>query len=153
MIGETQAALQEAVLLRRCLRVLTKQIVDRYGALTEVRESERLGEHDLASLALGFEHGAVLVSAAGEDDTIAIRLIASAFGEDVSQEMPWRYAVGRALVWLWSLKNQQGYEDGLQLEFGGVRSEGQPQHLCVQLMVAASGLQICTVGEWLSHPS
>lgn len=128
--------------------------MDSYGALTEVRESERLGDHDLRSLALGFEHGAVLLSAVGEDDTIAISALPAAYGEGVSQELPWSDAIGRALIWLWSLTNQQGYEDGCQLEFGAARREGQPDgdRLCVQFMVAASGLRICMVSEWLTRP-
>lgn len=129
--------------------MLTKDIVESYGALTEVRESERLGDHELASLALGFENGAVLVTAVGEDDTIALCPVPTAYGEDVSQAVPWRDAIGRGLLWMWSLTNQQGYEDGCQLEFGKVSRDGQPQHLSIQLMVAASALNVCTVGEWL----
>ncbi len=133
---------------------LAKEIVDSYGALTEVRESERVGDHDLRSLALGFEHGAVLLSAVGEDDTLAISALSAAHGEDVSKDQPWNDAVGRALIWLWSLTNQQGYEDGCQLEFGAARRQGQPDgdHLCVQVMVAGSGLHISIVSDWLTRP-
>jgi hypothetical protein len=131
---------------------LAKEMVDSYGLLTEVRESERMSYHQLVSLALGFEHGAVLVSAVGEDDTIALSSIATAYGEDVSHEMPWCDAIGRGLIWVWSLTGQNGYPDGCQLEFGSVRRHGQPEHLCVQLMVAGSCVNICMVGEWLKRP-
>ena len=128
---------------------LTKEMVDSYGVLTEVREAERLGANGPVSITLSFEHGSVLVSAAPDDDTIAMRAVASVDGEDVSAERPWRDAIGRGLIWIWTLTNQQGYEDGCQLEFGDVSRHDRPRHLCVQLMVAASTLHVATVSAWL----
>jgi hypothetical protein len=55
---------------------LAKQMVDSYGALIEVREGDRFGSDDPASLALGFDHGALLVSAVAEDDTICRHVLA-----------------------------------------------------------------------------
>jgi Family of unknown function (DUF6334) len=126
---------------------LTKEIVDSDGALREVRARVEPGV-GVVSLALQFENGAVLVSAAGDDDTIAVGAVAAADGQDISQEMPWRAAIGRGLLWWWSLTNQHGFEDGCQLEFGRA-GQPPPEHLCVQLMVAASQLSVSTVGDSL----
>jgi hypothetical protein len=128
---------------------LPKQMVDTYGVLTEVREGERLGTSGPVSLTLGFEHGSVLVSAAPTDDTIVMQAVTSVDGEDVSAERPWRDAIGRGLIWVWTLQNQQGHDDGCQLEFGDVTRYDRPRHLCVQLMVAASTLHVVTVSAWL----
>lgn len=128
---------------------VTKAVVDDWGALTEVRESARIDRGSPSALALGFEHGVMLLSALGEDDTIDVRPIGTAHGRDLSAEQPWCDAIGRRLIWGWSLTNQQGYEDGCQFEFGNQIGGGQPSQLCIQVMVAASGLRISLVGEWL----
>lgn len=55
---------------------------------------------------------------------------------DVTEVAPWMELIGGRLTWIWVLTNQQGYQDGLRLEFsfvsGGV----------VTLLVIASGIQI-----------
>jgi hypothetical protein len=126
---------------------LTKQLVDSYGALVEVREGRRLGRNGPVSVTLGFENGAVLVSAEADDDTITMQAIASLSGADVSAESPWSSAIGRGLMWVWTLTNQQGYQDGCQFEFKESGRDG-PRHLCVQLVVAASALHVSTVAPW-----
>jgi hypothetical protein len=90
----------------------------------------------------------LLVSAETEDDTIALSAEARAPGRDVSGEPPWRDAIGRGLLWVWALTNQQGYEDGCQVDFGGVDRNDRPDRLCIQLIVAASTLHISTMSAW-----
>jgi Family of unknown function (DUF6334) len=124
---------------------LIKEMVDSYGVLTEVREGERLGANGPVSITLAFEHGSVLVAAQPDADTITMRAVTSADGANVSAERPWRDAVGRGLIWIWTLRNQHGYEDGCQLEFGDVTRHDRPRYLCVQLVVAASTLHVATV--------
>jgi len=128
---------------------LAKEIVDSYGALTSVREGDRLAAGGPVSLTLGFEHGSVLVSAIPDHDTITVRAVAAADGQDVSAERPWRDAIGRGLIWIWVLTNQHGHEDGWQLEFGEVGQDDRPRHLCVQMVVAASTLRVATVNAWV----
>jgi uncharacterized protein DUF6334 len=124
-----------------------KEIVDSYGALTEVREGDRLGVSGPVTLTLGFECGAILVSADADDDTITLTSTDRPSGRDVSAEAPWRDAIGRGLLWLWTLTNQQGYEDGYQFEFGEVGDRAA--QLCIQLMVAGATLHVSTVSAWL----
>ena len=131
------------------MSALAKDIVDSYGALTEVREGEWLNATGPISLTLGFEHGVVVVSAEAEDDTITLSAAGPASGRDVSAEPAWRDAIGRGLLWLWTLTNQQGYEDGCQFEFGEVGHGDRAEHLCIQAMVAGATLHVSTVSAWL----
>jgi Family of unknown function (DUF6334) len=64
------------------------------------------------------------------------------------QHVAGRDAIGRGLLWVWTLTNQQGYEGGCQFEFGVGRND-RPEQLCIQLTVAASTLHISTVSPWL----
>jgi hypothetical protein len=128
---------------------LAKEMVDSYGALIEVRDGDWIGASGPVALTLGFERGVVLVSADANDDTIKMSAVESANGRDVSAEAPWSDAIGRGLIWVWALTNQQGYEDGCQFEFGDVGRNDRPEQLCVQVMVAAATLHISTVSVWL----
>jgi Family of unknown function (DUF6334) len=122
-----------------------KEIVDSYGRLIEVREGDWLGASGPVALTLGFEHGVVLVRTDADDDTITLTSAGPASGRDVSTEPPWRDAIGRGLLWVWTLTNQQGFEDGCQFEFGQVGPDAPWEPLCIQLMVAAATLHISTV--------
>jgi len=121
---------------------ITKEIVDSYGALIWIRDGEWIGAAGAIALTLGFERGVVLVTADADDDTIRLTVGDPATGRDVSNEAPWRDAIGRELLWLWMLTNQQGYEDGCQFEFGRVVRNDQPERLCIQLMVAGATLHV-----------
>jgi len=63
---------------------LAKEVVDSYGVLKYVRVAERMvsGRHDIMALTLGFERGAVLVSAVGDDDTICRRRATGGIASD-----------------------------------------------------------------------
>lgn len=124
------------------------EIVDSYGALSEVRGQPVAGI-GLVALTLRFEHASVLVEADADDDTIRLTSTSGTEGESLSHLAPWTSAVGRGVRWVWSLTNQQGYDDGVQMEFGNRAQEGQPIHLCVQLLVVASALRISEVSDWV----
>lgn len=126
---------------------VSKEIVDSYGALAEVR-GRPLSGGGLAGLMLGFERGAVMIEAVGDDDTISVRAVREGDGEVLSELTPWRDGIGRGVIWVWSLTNQQGYQDGLQLEFGKPAQPDQPDQLSVQIMAAASVLHVSTVSDW-----
>ena len=132
---------------------LTKQIVDRYGTLTEVCVVEWLsaGVGNVKTLGLAFEQGSLLVRANNEDDSISLLAPPSLQGEDISHQPPWREAIGRGVVWVWLLANQQGYEDACQIEFGKPTGPGQADSVTVQLVVAGSALHVSTVSEWTSR--
>ena len=135
-----RAATSERAELHGNMAPIAKQIVDSYGALTDIR-GRRLSGGGLAALTLGFERGAVLIAAVGDDDTIRVSAVPEVEGDSLSQLFPWRDAIGRGVIWVWSLTNQQGYQDGSQLEFGKPAKHDQPGQLCVQIVIAASALR------------
>ncbi len=129
------------------MATISKEIVDSYGALIEVR-GRSLSRVGLTALTLAFERGSVLIEAVGDDDTISLRAVPEADGDVLSQQAPWRNAIGRGVIWVWSLTNQQGYHDGSQLEFGKPAHQAQPNQLCIQMVVAGSALRLSTVSDW-----
>ena len=134
---------------------LTKAIVDGFGALTKVCVVEWLsaGGDSVVSLGLAFEHGSLLVRANGEEDSMSLLAAPALHGEDISHEPPWREAIGRGVMWVWRLTNQQGYEDACQIEFGKPTRPGQEDNVTVQVVVAGSALHVATVSEWTSWRS
>ncbi|REJ65138.1 MAG: hypothetical protein DWQ31_19195 [Planctomycetota bacterium] len=87
----------------------------------------------------------IVVLTAEEDDTIGV------FGpswrrdsEDVelrglSGTPPWTSAIGKPLLWSWTMTNQLGYFDGVQIQFGtNVENAG----VQVQLLVVASEIKV-----------
>jgi hypothetical protein len=57
---------------------------------------------------------------------------------DMSSEPPWSRSIGRELGWVWFLRNNRGYDDGVQLEFDDdTRSE-----LVVQWIAIASAIVV-----------
>ena len=74
----------------------------------------------------------------GEFDTVKIVFGQSQLGAetaslDVTRSLPWSQAVGLRLAWAWELTNQQGYADGVRLEFGPSR-----EPVTIELVVAGS---------------
>lgn len=138
------------------MTALTKRIVESYGRLIEVLEVERPGAFALVALGLRFNGGAVVIRAVAEDDTIALEAHPTVTGKSVGHELPWQDALGRGLIFMWTLTNQTGHEDGCQMEFGKVRYDGRfpdaAHLLTIQFMVAASALHISYVTEWPSGP-
>jgi hypothetical protein len=118
--------------------------VDQGGRLLSV---ECLMDEDLpkgpVALRLEFERLSFYLLADANDDTISV---ASSLPDELhslrvskvdDQAGPWKGAVGSALSWAWLLTNQQGYADGVQLEFrGGERAELS----CIQVIAVASTL-------------
>lgn len=95
-----------------------------------------------------FEVDCFCVTVDGNDDSILVSEKVPTEHENdrsicVSLEPgPWDCAVGAKLTWVWILTNQQGYEDGVQLEFGAAAG-----HLpaCFQLIALASTLEVRSV--------
>ena len=95
---------------------LFREIVDTFGVIQQVLLDD--ADPALVSvLGLVFEHGTMLVEAISDDDTLGVSLNADPGNarQDVSRESPWSLLVGGAPLWLWSLINQQGYQDGFQM--------------------------------------
>lgn len=77
------------------------------------------------------------------DDTLAASLSPSLPGPDehsvdATDSTPWSECVGFGVGWAWSLTNQQGYRDGVRLEF----HNPDKASVVVELIVVASAIQI-----------
>ena len=91
--------------------------------------------------------GNQFVSASAEGDTDEIALGTDSptkDSDDVSGRSPWVAAIGKPLLWAWSLRNQQGYCDGVQLEFRTTVSDSGP---ILQLATRASCLRVFSLTE------
>jgi hypothetical protein len=93
----------------------------------------------ITAVELRFESLTAVLRAVQDDDTLAVSLgmLAPEPGEtliDAADSGPWPTCMGLGIRWAWCLTNQQGYSDGVRLEFGvpGVASSA-----VVELVVAA----------------
>jgi hypothetical protein len=61
---------------------------------------------------------------------------------DVGSSAPWSACMGLRVCWAWQLTNQQGYSDGVRLEFS---EPGAESRSVVELIVVASAIQMFVV--------
>jgi hypothetical protein len=91
----------------------------------------------------GFEHGSFTVTAEASDDSIRLGATGATlpYVTDLSGEDPWSRLIGCGILWIWRMTNQNGYFDGLQLEFA------RPGECwSVQLMCGASAFSPASFG-------
>lgn len=114
-----------------------REVVDTFGAIREVFVDD-VDPTLVSALALVFENGSLTLEAVADDDTLSASLNADLkrIDQDVSREPPWSVLVGGVPLWLWSLTNQQGYNDGFQVM---LRKDGAD--VGFQIMVLASSLK------------
>jgi hypothetical protein len=113
-----------------------KAACDRGGPLVGVREMPLFpGSGSISAIELQFQELTVTLSAVEDDDTVSISLAPLAQPTPVGYSAHWDQCLGNPLRWAWLMTNQQGYIDGLRLEFGGP-DDSQPAVL--ELVVAAS---------------
>jgi hypothetical protein len=123
---------------------ILRDLVDEFGALRSVAvTSELLTRPEEYELTL--EGGVLLVGANADDDTVRLSRGTSALPNrlDVSSWYPWELVIGASVIWAWQLRNQQGYQDALQLQF----SFRPGSSATIQLTCQASALQTSTVEE------
>ena len=126
------------------LDVLAK-IYDDGGRLLGV--SQVLFERDprfVTAVSLRFESVSAIFRAVPDDDALAVSLgtLVPEPSEtliDTSSAVPWLACVGFSICWAWRLTNQQGYSDGVRLEFS---ERGKESRAVVELVVAASAIQV-----------
>jgi hypothetical protein len=125
---------------------LLRRVVDDFGNLLAVTgsraEAVSAGRPTrFEQYAFRFERGTLSVLADGSDDSIQVFEDETLLDhvELLTDTAPWAGAVGHGVMFAWRLKNQSGYADGLQIEFGW-GSEPPGGHLCVQLVCVASEL-------------
>lgn len=96
-------------------------------------------------IALKFSEGVLTFTVDPDTDTVEVRrLDAEAFDPSglvlAPATAPWTGLLGRPFGWGWAAVNQQGYQDGVLLSFGGLEPS-------VLLVVAASSLRVYAVNE------
>lgn len=98
----------------------------------------------ITTVELRFESLTAVLRAVPDDDTLAVSLgmLAPRPGEaliDASDYGPWPACIGLSICWAWCLTNQQGYSDGVRLEFS---ERGGVSIAVVELVVAASAIHL-----------
>lgn len=111
--------------------------------LEEVWQRVEDGSRDL--LVLQFSAGALAVAVDADTDTVEARYEeAEAFNSSglirAGTFAPWASLIGQTFGWGGVVINQQGYQDGVLLSFGGL----QPS---VLLVAAASSLRVYSMSE------
>jgi hypothetical protein len=99
----------------------------------------------LTAIVLRFETLTAVLRAVAEDDTLAVTIgLFQPRPQEViraaSLSKAWVNCLRRSISWAWQLTNQQGYTDGLRLEFGTPDAKQQP--ITVELIVVASDIQL-----------
>ena len=97
----------------------------------------------VTAIGLRFESISAVFRANADDDTLVTSIGSLTPGSDetlvdITDSSPWRTCIGAGACWLWQLTNQQGYADGVRLEFGNPE---EPSRAVVELVVAASAIR------------
>ena len=116
-----------------------KTACDHGGPLLGVREAPLVpGSRLISALELRFNEVTVTLSAADDDEiSVTPAPLPQPTPTHPSTPSVWSRCIGKRLCWAWLLTNQQGYSDGVRLEFGDPDS---PESVVVELVVAASSL-------------
>ena len=121
-----------------------RRVTDDFGILLSVGGRREVGfdgdgVQKFEEITLEFAHGRLSVLAVGADDSIEITESKRPSGAqaDLSATDVWQQALGSRAIWTWSMRNQQGFHDGFQIEFS------RPGIQCdIQFMVEASTLSV-----------
>jgi hypothetical protein len=133
-----------------------RDIHDRSLRLREViaRLDDPGQRRSISALSLVFDDVTCLMIAE-EDDSLSIAsgpdplLASGAASLSLTAEEPWSFAVGKPLLWSWSMTNQQGYRDGCQLEFA---EDVTDQSVVIQIVVVGSSIKIRLMDEEFLPP-
>lgn len=121
------------------------QIIEEGNQLVGVSYALFEGQHNLiTAVELRFTSLVFNLRALGDDDTLSISLDALQLDSDESLFEPeksdlWSSCIDKHIVWGWRLTNQQGYDDGLRLEFSNTENKIGP---VVEFVVMASAIHI-----------
>src|SRR5262247_160154 len=105
------------------------EIYDDGGRLISVRYALFEGDpRFITAVELQFESKSAVFRAVADDDTLAASLgpLKSELYEtlvEVDDSEQWSKCIGCGVRWAWQLTNQQGYSDGVRLEFGEAGEE------------------------------
>ena len=126
------------------------KICNDYGQLVGVKYALFEGvPHQISAILMQFETVTATFRAVSDDDTLEVSLSPFVPEQeeilvDMSTSTFWEYLKGSGVLWAWRLTNQQGYEDGVRLEF---RDPSGKSTTIVELIVIASTIKIYTVSS------
>ena len=122
-----------------------QRVAETGGHLRGVTAHDFEGDPRLtAHIVLEFEATRLFLSAAEEDDSILLSTEPPPMAGCVPRAAAtWTPALGRSVLWAWTLTNHRGYVDGVRLEFRNTVSDSG---LIVEVLVAASMLHTVVVG-------
>lgn len=128
------------------------KITDTFGRLIDVYAIKYTYDDSpdmTAAIQFVFENGVVYNEALPETDEMSIRdgllLDDYSITEEVSSVSPWKELLGSKAIWVWQMKNQQGYSDGVQYSFYNEKREER----LIQMVVAASEVFVFKVQNLL----
>jgi hypothetical protein len=98
----------------------------------------------ITAVGLRFESLSAVLRAVPDDDTLAVSLgmLVPEPHEtlfEAADSGPWPVCMGLGICWAWCLTNQQGYSDGVRLEFS---EPGVASSAVVEFIVAASAIRV-----------
>ncbi|MFC5571604.1 DUF6334 family protein [Lysobacter yangpyeongensis] len=116
-----------------------KTACDRGGPLVGVRVAPLVpGSTLIGAFELRFKELTVTLSVADDDEiSVTSAPLLQPTPAHASAPFAWSRCIGKRLRWAWLLTNQQGYTDGVRLEFG---DPDVSESVVVELVVAASSL-------------
>ena len=98
----------------------------------------------MVALRLSFGSKSIMLIA-NEDDSISVvgdqemHEVALHESRDIGHSLPWAKVIQRPMLWAWVLINQQGYFDGVQMEFAETCDSTRTR---IQLLVEASAFKV-----------
>ena len=127
------------------------EIYDEESRLVGVSYALFDGErHFITAVEMRFESFSATFRAIPDDDTLTVSLGAIDLDSDellidVSKSELWSQCLRSRIPWLWRLTNQQGYDDGVRIEFT------KPEEkfiFIVEFIVMASSIKIFSVARY-----
>lgn len=127
---------------------LSGMLYDKGEKLTGVRyavyDAGTDGKDWIVAVEMQFEGTVATIYVEPEFDTLRLELDEMKVDSECYIELatlvePWNGAIGQPVSWIWILKNQQGYEDGMRFEF---LSREKETPVIVTMIGIASSIQI-----------
>jgi len=107
---------------REKIEILYENAEKLTGVKYSVFDAGRDGPDWITAVEMRFENTVATVYVGPDYDTLRVELTEMKVDSDcytklVTSMIPWDGLIGRPISWIWLLKNQQGYEDGIRFEF------------------------------------
>jgi hypothetical protein len=125
---------------------ITNKMTYDAGVLVDVRlVIDSVIPKDIQKIHFIFQNGSYILAVDESYDTVILRKGKLSKKKGIKyisckNKKPWSIAIGNKINWLWILTNQQGYCDGIQMEFG--KESSADIVITIQMVAIASALKI-----------